>query len=52
MKRSQINAALREMEAMCRKQGFCLPPFCALTLPLRDPKNDRSPSGPCRAEGM
>lgn len=31
MKRSQINTAIREMEAMCRKHGCCLPPFCALT---------------------
>ena len=28
MKRSQINAALKELEAMCVKHGFVLPPFC------------------------
>ena len=31
MKRSQINAALKEMEAMIRKCGFQLPPFCGFT---------------------
>jgi len=31
MKRSEINAALREMEAMAAKCGFPLPPFCAFT---------------------
>lgn len=31
MKRSQINAAIREMEEMCRRHGFCLPPFCGYT---------------------
>lgn len=31
MKRSEINAALREMEEMCRKMNFSLPPFCSLT---------------------
>ena len=31
MRRSQINRALREMEAMCRAHGFHLPPFCAFT---------------------
>ena len=31
MKRSQINAALREMEAMAEKCGFRLPPFCHFT---------------------
>ena len=31
MKRSEINAALREMEAMTAKCGFHLPPFCFLT---------------------
>ena len=31
MKRSQINAALRELEAMCIKHGFILPPFCNFT---------------------
>lgn len=30
MKRSEINAALREMEAMCARCGFSLPPFCRL----------------------
>jgi D-lyxose ketol-isomerase len=28
MKRSEINAALREMEQMIRKSGITLPPFC------------------------
>ncbi len=31
MKRSEINAALREMEAFCALRGFPLPPFCAFT---------------------
>lgn len=31
MKRSEINAALREMEAFCRKLQVSLPPFCAFT---------------------
>lgn len=31
MKRSEINAALREMEAMIQKCGFQLPPFCGFT---------------------
>ena len=31
MKRSEINRALKEMEQMCRKQGFPLPPFCQYT---------------------
>ena len=31
MKRSEINAALRELEAMAAKCGFHLPPFCHLT---------------------
>jgi len=31
MKRSEINRALRELEAMCEKQGFRLPPFCGWT---------------------
>lgn len=31
MKRSQINAAIREMEEMCRRHGTCLPPFCHYT---------------------
>lgn len=31
MKRSVINSALKEMEAMCQKQGFHLPPFCHYT---------------------
>lgn len=31
MKRSQINAALREMEAMCAACRFPLPPFCGFT---------------------
>jgi len=31
MKRSQINEALREMERMSVRCGFCLPPFCSYT---------------------
>ena len=31
MKRSEINRALRELETMCEKQGFALPPFCRFT---------------------
>lgn len=31
MKRSEINAALREMEAFIAKCGFVLPPFCSFT---------------------
>ena len=31
MKRSEINRALKELEAMCEKQGFRLPPFCVFT---------------------
>ena len=31
MKRSEINRALRELEAMCRAYRFALPPFCAFT---------------------
>ena len=31
MKRSEINRALREMEAMCQRQGWRLPPFCGFT---------------------
>ena len=31
MKRSEINAALREMEAMCESCRFRLPPFCGFT---------------------
>ena len=31
MKRSEINAALREMEQMIRDHGVSLPPFCAFT---------------------
>ena len=31
MKRSEINRALREMEAMCARCGFRLPPFCGVT---------------------
>ncbi len=30
MKRSEINKALREMEAMCARYRFALPPFCRL----------------------
>ena len=31
MKRSEINAALRELEAMCEKHCCYLPPFCHFT---------------------
>ena len=31
MKRSEINAALRELEAMCEKEHCYLPPFCSFT---------------------
>ena len=31
MKRSEINAALRELEAMCAKEHCYLPPFCSFT---------------------
>nr|WP_288977192.1 D-lyxose/D-mannose family sugar isomerase [uncultured Blautia sp.] len=31
MKRSKINAALKEMEAMIQKHCFALPPFCGFT---------------------
>ena len=31
MKRSEINKALRELEAMCREYKCYLPPFCAFT---------------------
>lgn len=31
MKRSEINQALRELEAMTKKCGFSLPPFCQYT---------------------
>ena len=31
MKRSEINAALKEMESMIQKCGFQLPPFCDFT---------------------
>ena len=31
MKRSEINAALRELEAMCKKYSCFLPPFCHFT---------------------
>ena len=31
MKRSEINAALRELEAMCEKYHCYLPPFCHFT---------------------
>lgn len=31
MKRSEVNAALREMEAFCASLGFPLPPFCRFT---------------------
>ena len=31
MKRSQINAALKKLEAMCRKHCCYLPPFCHFT---------------------
>ena len=31
MKQSEINKALKEMEQMCRKYSFALPPFCHFT---------------------
>ena len=31
MKRSEINAALKELEAMVREYKFALPPFCHFT---------------------
>ena len=31
MKRSEINAAIRNMEALVRRNGFALPPFCGWT---------------------
>ena len=31
MKRSEINKALKELEAMCEKHCFKLPPFCNFT---------------------
>ena len=31
MKRSEINRALKELEAMCASCGFALPPFCSFT---------------------
>ena len=31
MKRSEINAALRELEAMVNEYKFALPPFCHFT---------------------
>ena len=31
MKRSEINRALKELEAMCRKHCCYLPPFCGFT---------------------
>ena len=31
MKRSEINAAIRDMEALIREHGFELPPFCNFT---------------------
>ena len=31
MKRSEVNAALRELEAMCEKYHCYLPPFCHFT---------------------
>ena len=31
MKRSEINAALKDLEQMCKLQGFKLPPFCNFT---------------------
>ena len=31
MKRSEINAAIKEMEAMIKEHGFEIPPFCNWT---------------------
>ena len=33
MKRSEINRALRELEAMVAEYRFSLPPFCRFTCP-------------------
>ncbi len=35
MKRSEINAALREPEAVCKKYHCYLPPFCHFIPPWR-----------------
>ena len=31
MKRSVINKALKDLEAMCKEYRFALPPFCHFT---------------------
>lgn len=31
MKRSEINQIIKDMEAMAKEHGFCLPPFCSWT---------------------
>ena len=31
MKRSKINAVIKDMEKLIEKQGFALPPFCGWT---------------------
>ena len=31
MKRSEVNKAIKEMEALAKKHGFALPPFCNWT---------------------
>ena len=31
MKRSEVNKAIKEMEALAAKHGFALPPFCNWT---------------------
>lgn len=40
MKRSEINAAIREMEAMIEKHGFEIPPFCRWTPQEWENKNE------------
>lgn len=44
MKRSEINKALRELEAMCEKYRCYLPPFCNFTPEERVATGKTSPS--------
>ena len=44
MKRSEVNKALRELEAMCEKYYCYLPPFCHFTPEERD---TQSPEDGC-----
>ncbi len=39
MKRSEINQAIKEMEAMIKKHGFEIPPFCNWTPKEWEDKN-------------